>query len=267
VALDLATGRPVVGWSGAKLEDERFVATPALDAEGRRLYAITEDGDVHTIELATGVVSPTLARIDDRVWASPAVAGRTLYVGSLDRRLVSVEPGSGAVAERAAFPVAGDLAIDGDLLLVNGFDRRLHAYDLGSGSERWASAKSQSWLWAQPLVDRGTVYSVDVGGTVLALDRASGTERWRAPSKERGEVRAAPALSQEVLVVATRDGWLVGLNASDGTELWAQEAPGRRFVADPLVVESGVLYVTEGGTLLRVTPATGATTTLYVPPA
>lgn len=73
-----------------------------------------------------------------------------------------------------------------------------------------------------------------------------------------------PALSEDVLVIATRDGWLIGLDPGNGTELWARDVLQGALLADPLVLESGILYVSEQGSLLRVAPATGAVETLFV---
>ncbi len=65
-----------------------------------------------------------------------------------------------------------------------------------------------------------------------------------------------------MLIVVSRDGWLYGIDAAAGTERWAQRREGERFLADPLVLESGnvshVILVNHQGDLLRLVPDTGA---------
>ena len=95
-------------------------------------------------------------------------------------------------------------------------------------------------------------------GYFYALDRATGTERWRSTSV-RGEVRSAPVLSGGALIVASRKGLVAALDPATGAERWTRQLEKTAFLADPLVLESGVLYVAENGTLYRVTaPDQGA---------
>ena len=58
--------------------------------------------------------------------------------------------------------------------------------------------------------------------------------------------------------MASRDGLLIGLNPSTGDLLWEQSPDAGRFFADPLVLDSDILYVSDQGELVRVSPRDGA---------
>lgn len=66
------------------------------------------------------------------------------------------------------------------------------------------------------------------------------------------------------LVIADRDGRVFGLDPNDGTQLWQQEQSGQRFLANPLVQQSSILYLSQGGMLVRVRPQDqGAISVVY----
>ncbi|MEZ4501671.1 MAG: PQQ-binding-like beta-propeller repeat protein [Dehalococcoidia bacterium] len=263
LALNVADGRPVADWVPPKA-DGRFVASPVVDPNGRMIL-VTDNGDVLTLDLATGALSTPVARLDGRVWSSPVLSGETLYVASVDRRVEAISIPDGAVRwEDTDSPVAGDLALGAGSLLVGGFDQRVRAFDLGaSGDERWAF-DSNTWFWARPLVADGTVYVVDVDGILFALDADTGAEQWRS-SETFGEVRAEPALVGGLILVASREGTIAAYDASSGALRWGPVDPEQgQLLANPLVLDSGeVLYVSNEGSLLRVEPTSGNVTVLF----
>ncbi len=62
---------------------------------------------------------------------------------------------------------------------------------------------------------------VGADGEVIALDAASGAERWRAAS--RAEVLVPPAVSDTVVVVRTSDSRLIAFDAKDGSQRWVYQ--------------------------------------------
>ena len=72
-------------------------------------------------------------------------------------------------------------------------------------------------------------------------------------------------LASNVLVMATAEGMIFGVDPATGAELWALQTASGRLLASPLVLESGILFVTDSGALLRVNPTTGTQETLYTP--
>ena len=105
---------------------------------------------------------------------------------------------------------------------------------------------------------------VDLDGRAYALDVATGAERW-SNLTERGNVRGAPVMTNGSLIFSTET-TVYALDPSTGAEVWSSPSPAPgKLLASPLVVESGILFVTDTGTLIRVQPANGAIETLYTP--
>src|SRR5690606_34959244 len=108
-------------------------------------------------------------------------------------------------------PVAG-FALTGNLLIVGSFDRALHALDLtAEGEERWRLDVG-GWVMAEPLVDGDTVYALTTRGGVYAADANTGGQRWEFLDEER-QFRSRPVLVDGTLVLAAKDGTVIGLDA------------------------------------------------------
>jgi outer membrane protein assembly factor BamB len=102
-----------------------------------------------------------------------------------------------------------------------------------------------------PLPGGKTVYDASAD-TVYALDAASGQTNWSCHNPLGGVVTAgAPALASGALIVASRDGYVYALRASDATLLWRADVGGRgQFVTSaPLtapIVADGLIYGVNG---------------------
>lgn len=73
--------------------------------------------------------------------------------------------------------------------------------------------------------------------TVVALDAASGAQRWRAIVP--GRVDAPPSIHAGMVLVGTRSGWVLALSRDDGREVWRfQAAPTDRLILSGGQVES-----------------------------
>jgi outer membrane protein assembly factor BamB len=98
--------------------------------------------------------------------------------------------------------------------------------DIGSGSA------GASQLLAQPVVAGGLVYTMDADGVISAFEVASGARRWQYQpddvDAEDGLLSGGLAADNGWLFVAMSSGEVLGLNATNGTEIW------RRDLALPL---------------------------------
>jgi outer membrane protein assembly factor BamB len=92
-------------------------------------------------------------------------------------------------------------------------------------------------------------------GTVVALDVSDGAERARVTLG--GGVWATPAIAGDVVVVASKDRRVAGLDAATLRERWSFEAPSGSFSSITLV--DGVAYFASGAQLMAVDAATGTT--------
>lgn len=135
--------------------------------------------------------------------------------------------------------------------------------------------------YSGPLIVGNTVYTTETRNkeveAVYAVDRATGSMRWRAEwagamsvpffaASNGSWIRATPAYAADRLYVAGMRDVVVCLNATDGSEVWRVDLmaryrtplPSFGMVCSPLV-DGAVLYVQGGGSVLCLDAATGET--------
>jgi outer membrane protein assembly factor BamB len=260
LALDPASGRPIIGWGG-KVRG-KVVADPVFNSAHDILFVATDHGAIHPVSVGSGAVFPSRTTEQLRMFGSGVAVASEVVYGSLDRRLFAIEDSSGAVIWSVpAAPLLGDLAAVEDRVVAGTVGGRVTAYQASDGSERW-SFQAGAWVWARPLAAGNTLYVADLDGIVYALDNATGAERWRTTTP-RGDVRGNLALTSGLLVMASSSGSIFALDPASGVEQWHIEPGVGRLLASPLVLESDILFLSDSGTLLRVQPITGTYETLY----
>ncbi len=262
VALDLSFEPPRIIW--VRDLDETVVATPAFD--GQTLYVGTEAGTIIPITVASGAVGAPLAQAGERIWSEVLIAGGALYVAALDDRVrsITVADGRERWTMTLSGAVPGNTALAGGLLVVGSFDRTLHAFEADSGVEEWAFA-GDGWFWARPVIAGDTIYATSTRGSVYALNASGGDGnrvRWHFNVLD-SEIRAAPVLTGGVLVVAAEEATIWGLDPATGDLRWSSPLPGHRFLADPLVLDSSLIYATTRGDLIEIDPQSGRAAILY----
>ncbi len=181
------------------------------------------------------------------------------------------------------------------LIVVVGLATVIVLSNDGGPATRWRVELGAS-VSAGPLLDGGVVYAASEEGIVVALDAATGDERWRNALDEtpRGLIRTdgeqiylrtdegdvfaldaatgatvwrarfeggvnVPVLAEGALVVATRRGDIVALDVATGDERWRTES-GRTLRADPALTGSSgdIVAVGDiGGRLHRFDLGTG----------
>lgn len=231
------------------------VATPVL--QDGTLYVATDTGALILIDAETGAVEARHNVSSGRIWGQPVVDSETVFLSDLDERSTFAlnSADGGIIWETGLGASPADLVRDNGLLIVGSFDSALHALDLATGEERWRF-DGNGWFVGPPLVTEDTLYAATMRGAVYALDR-EGNERWSF-TLEDAEVRASPLLLDGTVVVATREGTIVGLDAQTGAQQWSSPVEGAHINAHGLVLDSSIFYVTTNHELLRVDASSGA---------
>jgi outer membrane protein assembly factor BamB len=120
----------------------------------------------------------------------------------------------------------------------------LHAVDAQTGIEAWRLATALGdGIFSSPAIDGGIVVAGSYDGIVIAVDVATGNERWRFQAENT--VLSSPALVEGRAYLADSAGHLYALEANSGTEQWRAEVGkgGDRAFATPAVVKSVVYCV------------------------
>ncbi len=221
LALALADGKP--RWSHVA---GAAVATPASD--GERVYFGTFDGAVVALDAATGALR---WRVDTGapVVSTPALAHGRVVIGSRSYDLLALDAADGSVAWEFYYWfswVESSAKIDSGIAYIGSSDaQRINAVRVADGERLWSADVGGS-AWATPAVSAATVvaaavgvpgYIVDHRATLTALDRASGTARWRfvPPSEERVHgFAASPAIAEGLVFAATIGGSVMAFSES-----------------------------------------------------
>jgi outer membrane protein assembly factor BamB len=128
--------------------------------------------------------------------------------------------------------------------------------DIGSGSA------GDSQLLARPVVAEGRVYTMDDSGLISVFDAKDGKRLWQvepADLDEDGLLGGGLAYNSGWLFATLSSGVVLGLNASDGTEVWRQtlNLPLR---APPTVAGGRVLVLSADNQLYALDGQTGRPT-------
>jgi outer membrane protein assembly factor BamB len=145
------------------------------------------------------------------------------------------------------------------------------AYDQKTGKEIWTrnfaiypdtgltSGLKKLWSDGLPAKISGgvsiayeTVFFGTENGEVIALDAKTGDIKWQVSVK--GEVIAAPAIDEGVVVLNTGSGMVFALDASNGETVWTYESEvpplSLRGVSSPAAVGGGAIIGTATGKLV-----------------
>jgi outer membrane protein assembly factor BamB len=129
-----------------------------------------------------------------------------------------------------------------DVIYAANADRVLYAVDL-DGNEVW-SYKTDSPLWAAPVVENGVIYQVSQRGVLYALKAETGEEIWTLDLG--AAVMSSPVISNEgVLYVSTMMNSVVAIESSIGEVIW-EGAMSNWAWASPVYVD-GMVYVGDSG--------------------
>ena len=271
-------GVPFLGW---RYQAQGSVQTsPSI--VGDLVYATSDDGTLHALDIATGEerwsYAPELGPVGE-----PNVSEGRVFVREADGHLATVDALTGSELWRSdRVDYTSGPTFDGDSVFIGAADGTLVALDAASGAVRWTVPVSTSGAELRnPAYADGRVYVSEGGGDLVAVDAATAGVAWRVPTGSTstgtavvadgivylgsydgvgGSLSAfdsatgglvwtvaepffAPAISNGV-AYAGGEGVLVALSASTGSELWRFELQG--VVRAPAVAD-GVIYVPAEG--------------------
>jgi len=171
--------------------------------------------------------------------STPAVVDGVLYFGSSDGNFHAIDAKTGIVRGlfRTGGAVTSSPAVADGVAFFASRDGFLYAVDIRTGRQRWRAPLGKDlgdqnywdYFLSSPVVVNRTVYIGGGDGVVRALDAHSGKVRWTFATGAR--VRATPAFSGDMVVVATMSGHVYALSAKDGTQRWkfATKGAGNKF--------------------------------------
>jgi outer membrane protein assembly factor BamB len=234
-ALDAATGRQ--RWAFATQD---WIVS-AVAYAGDRVIVASQDSRLHVVGAETGrrrLLYET--GIGRHIGVGPAIAGERAYFGTVGARVWAI------AWQATTYPWEPALLFWQTNLYLWGM-RSTPPVQKGSVWSRHVGGDVRH----TPAIAHNLVYVTAAPGKVVALEAATGAERWRADL--RMVITAAPTVAGTTVLIGTQDGVVFGLDAYTGAVLWDFKTAGK-ITGSPIVARDTMYVASHDGTLYAVTP-------------
>lgn len=190
-------------------------AAPVISND--KLYAVSGQGDLYQLDLATGLP----------IWQTRVTNSRGR--GEIERLM----------------DIDGDLVLDSNgTLYTAGFQSQLTATDTQQVRRRWQLNVSTTESVG---VDNAQVYAVDVDGTLAAINRITGALVWKQEAL-KGRKLLSPVIWRGLVVVGDSEGYLHVFSPVNGA-VRGRERAARDPLMSVIVDAPQLLTLTVDGTL------------------
>jgi outer membrane protein assembly factor BamB len=233
-ALDLATGKEK--W---KTLLGPMKAAPAVHKD--RVYVGDLEGKFYAVDAATGKKDWTF-ETSGEIHAGANFYKDDVLIGSHDSNLYRLSPDGKKVWEfHIDGPVNGSAAVVGEKTFVAGCDSVLHVVDLNTG-QSVGSVDLGGQAAATAAVGDDLVVVGTMTNLVVGIDWKNLKKVWEFEPKRRSQpFYASAALSDKLVVAASRDKKVYALDRATGRERWNFVTEG--IVDASPVVAGGRVYV------------------------
>lgn len=151
----------------------------------------------------------------------------------------------------------------GGTIYVGGGDGRFHAVRASDGRPLWVWPGTRA-IDSRAVLDDSSVYFLDTHFNLHALDRQTGSFRWRQPLHNEflagcsaaenptfNHLTATPLLHDGTLYVGSSDGGLYAVNPADGSVRWRHDARAPVYSGVAAHGDAGLLFGTMDGSVVR----------------
>lgn len=202
-----------------------------------------------------------------RGWSGGVIAGGTLYIGSMDGKLVALNITDGrrvrddVPLETATVAIYGSPAVAGDLIYLGGYNGKFYAF--APGKLRWVYPRDHTFVDSAgkiapvvggAVVAQGKVFFGVANGIVYALDATTGDHVWEFPTE--GKIWSTPEVLGDTLFIGSLDKKLYALDTATGVKKWVFDTQGA-ITAPPLVHDNTVYIGSFDRNLYALDAATG----------
>jgi len=259
--------------------DQLFYAAPALTDSGL-VIAGSYDHKVYALHADSGDLAWTFEGAQEQIIGAPVASGDVVFVPVADGTLIalSVLDGTELWSFHADGALWSDPVVSDDRIFIGTLTHKVYALSR-QGDVLWTHDVGGAVAEAPSLVD-GTLLVGALGRPLLALDPATGNERWTAPSDRwiwasavsgdgtayfgdlggrlaaasvrdgsivdetrlDGAITGRPALNSTHLFVATEVGTVRALRLTDFSSEWTQPVPSGKLYG-PLLLQGDLLIV------------------------
>ena len=211
-------------------------------ADGKRIWLYERSTPALVVRSYAGV---TLQRdVAYAGFAGGKLAAIKIVDGSVLWEVSVSQPRGSTELERISDITSNPVADDEQVCAI-AFQGRVACFDVTQGSPLWnrdiGSDKGMMLL-------RKYLYLSDARGTVMALDKTSGSTLWKNEQLFMRDT-ATPYILGDFVVVGDYEGYLHGMNREDGSFAARIKLDGSAIQAAPLELDNGLLVQTRDGGL------------------
>lgn len=201
------------------------------------LYVPDEHG-LFALDQETGeLITEWRLETDRAIWSRPLYIppqgdqGGLLYVTSLDRHVYAVSSEDGEIFWKTdlegAIPGAPLFDPEKNILFVGTLASELVALNAENG-EVIARFKTRGWVWDAPTFSDGIYYLGDLEGYAYAVrfENNQFEQVWLQSITDDGKLRAAPLVTDNLVVYGSDTNRLYALQREDGEQEWSQPLDG-----------------------------------------
>ncbi|MGW2911241.1 outer membrane protein assembly factor BamB family protein [Streptomyces asoensis] len=145
------------------------------------------------------------------------------------------------------------VTIGSAIMAVCDNEGRIRSFNALTGRQLWETASPYPKPLTTLQAANGLIYFTDYNGRLYALDAATGTPRWSAPTDL---TRKTPAIDRDHVYATGLDKHLYAFDATTGARVWAAPT-GDYITADPQVVENTVYAAGKDGRLHAINRTNG----------
>lgn len=213
----------------------------------RRVYVIDEaEGALQCIDFQSGELlwkGPPVQRCD----GSPAVNGAVAVYGSCAAAIHVFSAIDGKLLRETPLDddsqVAGGVVLLGDSVYSGSRSGMFVHMNVQTGDMVWTNKDCEGESYSTPAIDATTIVYGANDGALYALDRASGTLKWK---QDLDDTPNSPIIARDKVIV-TAAGDLYLLRLADGEKLWSYSVSD--FVVSPSVAGALILVGSDDGSL------------------
>ncbi len=241
-ALDLATGKEK--WKYQVDKNVGFKASPSV--KGDTVYIGDTDGIFHAIDAANGKKRWTFAT-GAEISSGANFTQDLILFGSGDESLYCLTKDGKMkwTFKVPGGPVMATPAVAGGVTFVAGCDSALHVIDLANGMEKQDPIELAGQVGATAAIVKDRVYLGTMVHQVQAVDWKNKKVEWTfEPAKGGQQFAASIAATEKMVVAASRDKRVYGLDRITGQMKWSFLTKGR-IESSPVIVGQRV-YVGSG---------------------
>ncbi|MEZ4504896.1 MAG: PQQ-binding-like beta-propeller repeat protein [Thermomicrobiales bacterium] len=243
-------GNPYRSWRYDTGEDLR--STPAI--AGAVAYFGTRDGYLVALDLLTRKPKWTFDLGGYPVTASPAVDGRTVYIGS-GFNAFAVDADTGIQRWKSQMEYAGESSptVADGVVYVASKENHLYAFDAASGEQLW-SFKTDGLLFGTPSIAEDAILIGGDDGDLFSISRDNGHLLWKTTLDSA--IYSTPAISNGRVFVTTEGQTVSAVDLETGDLIWSYPVGG----ASSPAVADGIVYVgSSDGALYAIDAESGGT--------